>query len=170
MNTARPFGKKMRAEQANNFLRGLIPVDDINKVILAYNDCFEGTLARTLHPSNKDIRSLVALDPRGYFTSNALATLNDDTLICGSYTTTVHVDPLEGDRGRTLTNNDRPMQSMAVLPDGKLVLGFPSGEVRVFEDDVCVNTFTAHNTSVSALAAMPDGKLASGSRDDIVCL
>lgn len=157
--------KQVRAKRARNFLlHGPISVHDLNEIISAYNDCFEGTLAHTLRPVD---------DSHSSHAISSLGTLNDGTLLCGSFSKTVHMDPMavSMERCRTLTNNESSMSAMSLLPDGKFALGFRGGEVCVWEDDVCVRKLTAHdNCWVTALAVLPDGKLASSSRNDTVCV
>lgn len=113
---SRPSGKQVRAERAHQFLmNGPIPIKDINDIILAFNQCFEGTLAHILQPHDTPIRYL--------------ATLNDGTLLCGSYNKTVRMDAMVMDGARVVTNNESSVYSMALLPDGKFALGSQDGEV-----------------------------------------
>jgi WD40 repeat protein len=73
-------------------------------------------------------------------------------------------------RGREMSGN---VTALAVLPDGRAVIGMENGSVGIWDAgtlDTWPTELGSHDDQVSAIAVLPDGRLATGSYDRRILL
>ena len=87
----------------------------------------------------------------------------------GSWDTTIKIwDTIKGIEVKTLTDNTRYVNSLAVLPDGSLASGSLQ-TIKLWDTirSIEIKNLTGHTSIVYSLAVLPDGSLASSSLQTI---
>ena len=72
-------------------------------------------------------------------------------------------------KGNNTCNSSMHIHNLAVLPDGKLVLGLDSvdNSIKAWDNGECQLTITAHKNRIQALHTLPSGRLVSMSEDAV---